>query len=83
MPLSFEYCEWNIKSGTQCNHLTAIYRSLQSETDFVSTSVFVTEFAESAVLCTDRVWIVGDLFMLALLVMPMLIGYTNCSIVQD
>ena len=49
----------------------------------MSTSVFVTEFAESAVLCTDRVWIVGDLFMLALLVMPMLIGYTNCSIVQD
>ena len=60
---SFEYSEWKITSGSPRVHLIIVYRPPYSEAHPITTSVFLTEFAdylESTVLCTDQLLITGD-----------------------
>ena len=59
----FEYSEWKITTGTHRIHLISVYRPPYSEVHPITTSVFLTEFAdylESTVLCTDQLLITGD-----------------------
>ena len=60
---SFEFAEWNIKSGSQRIHLIVIYRPPYADNHPVTTSVFLTEFTEfleSVLLSTDPLLITGD-----------------------
>ena len=60
---SFEYSEWKITSGTRRIHLIIVYRPPYSEVHPITTSVFLSEFAdylESTVLCTDQLLVTGD-----------------------
>ena len=60
---SFEFSEWNIKSGSQRIHLIVIYRPPYADNHPVTTSVFLTEFTEfleSVILSTDPLLITGD-----------------------